>query len=109
MGKGDVMTVADWAPRHVQPYAEAVIAAIQDDPRIVGLTAGGSAVTGTMDEFSDLDLVVVCRDEHQPELLSDAPPSRPAWGRCWPASPASTSASRASSSLSTGRRPCTST
>jgi len=57
------MTIADWAPRHVRPYVEAVIAAIQADPRVVGLTAGGSAATGTMDEFSDLDLVVVCRDE----------------------------------------------
>jgi Nucleotidyltransferase domain len=72
MGKGDVMSIADWAPQHVRPYAEAVIAAIQDDPRVVGLTAGGSAVTGTMDEFSDLDLVVVCRDEHQPEMLAGA-------------------------------------
>ena len=26
-----------------------------------------------MDEISDLDLVVVCRDEHQPELLRDTP------------------------------------
>ena len=67
------MTIAGWAPRHVRPYVEAVIAAIQADPRVVGLTAGGSAATGTMDEFSDLDLVVVCRGEHQPELLADAP------------------------------------
>jgi hypothetical protein len=27
------MTIADWAPRHVRPYVEAVIAAIQADPR----------------------------------------------------------------------------
>src|ERR1700751_1357580 len=73
------MTIADWAPRHVRPYVEAVIAAVQADPRVVGLTAGGSAATGTMDEFSDLDLGVVCRDEHQPERLRDAPepPPRP--------------------------------
>jgi hypothetical protein len=67
------MTTADWAPRHVRPYVEAVIAAVQADPRVVGLTAGGSAATGTMDEFSDLDLVVICRDEDQPDLLRDAP------------------------------------
>ena len=105
---GGLMTIADWAPRHVRPYVEAVIAAVQADPRVVGLTAGGSAATGTMDEFSDLDLVVVCRDEHHPELLRDAPAFAAGLGRCWPASPASTSASRASSSLCTGRRPCTS-
>ncbi|HEV7501720.1 MAG TPA: nucleotidyltransferase domain-containing protein, partial [Vicinamibacteria bacterium] len=28
------------------------------DPRLVGVAAGGSYLTGTMDEFSDLDLVV---------------------------------------------------
>jgi hypothetical protein len=67
------VTAADWAPPHARWLAEAVIAAARADPRIIGLTAGGSAATGTMDEFSDLDFVVVCRDEHQPELLRDAP------------------------------------
>jgi predicted nucleotidyltransferase len=42
------------------------------DPRIVGLTLGGSAVVGGIDEFSDLDFVVVSRDEDQPELLGGA-------------------------------------
>ena len=63
----------DWAPPAARPMVEAVIAAARADPRIVGLMVGGSAVTGTMDEFSDLDFVVVCRDEHQPELLKEAP------------------------------------
>lgn len=40
---------------------------LRQDPRIVGLLAGGSMMTGTMDEFSDLDLIVVydaaCREE----------------------------------------------
>jgi Nucleotidyltransferase domain len=67
------MSTADWAPPHARPLAEAVIAATRADPRIVGLTANGSAATGTMDEFSDLDFVVVCRDEDQPDVLRDAP------------------------------------
>ena len=67
------MTAASWAPPHARPLAEAVIAATQADPRIVGLTVGGSAVTGMMDEFSDLDFVAVCLDEHQVGLLRDAP------------------------------------
>jgi hypothetical protein len=67
------MTAANWAPPHARPLAETVIAATQADPRIVGLTVGGSAATRTMDEFSDLDFVVVCRDEHQAGLLRDAP------------------------------------
>jgi hypothetical protein len=67
------LTAANWAPPHARPLAETIIAATQADPRIVGLTVGGSAATGTMDDFSDLDFVVVCRDEHQADLLRDAP------------------------------------
>jgi nucleotidyltransferase-like protein len=67
------MSTADWAPPHARPLAEAVIAATRADPRIVGLTANGSAATGTMDEFSDLDFVVVCQDEDQPGVLRNAP------------------------------------
>jgi hypothetical protein len=63
----------DWAPPAARPMVEAAIAAARADPRIVGLMVGGSAGTGTMDEFSDLDFVVVCRDEHQPELRKEAP------------------------------------
>jgi hypothetical protein len=63
----------DWAPIPVRPLVEATIEAAQADPRIVGLTIGGSAATNTMDEFSDLDFVIVCRDEDQPAVLRDGP------------------------------------
>jgi hypothetical protein len=63
----------DWVPLPMRPFVEAAIAAARADPRVVGLTAVGSAATGVMDEFSDLDLVVVCRDEDHPGLLGDAP------------------------------------
>jgi hypothetical protein len=68
------MTMAhlDWAPWPTRPFVERAIAAAQADPRIVGLTAVGSAAAGVMDEFSDLDFVVVCQDEDQPGLLHDA-------------------------------------
>jgi hypothetical protein len=61
-----------WAPPQARPFIDAVVAAAQTDPRIVGLTIGGSAAEGTMDEFSDLDFVVVGRDKHQPALLREA-------------------------------------
>lgn len=69
------MTTAqlDWAPSPARPLIEAAIATARADPRVVGLTVGGSAATGTMNEFSDLDFVVVCRDEHLPELLRSPP------------------------------------
>ena len=65
-------TDLDWAPMPVRPLVEAAIATAQADPRIVGIIVGGSGAAGAMDEFSDLDFVVVCRDEHQPELLRNA-------------------------------------
>ena len=63
----------DWAPGFARPIVAATVAAAEADPGLLGLTVGGSAATGTMDEFSDVDFVLVCRDEDQPRLLRDAP------------------------------------
>jgi hypothetical protein len=60
-----------------QPLARAVLdaltAAAGADERIVGLTLGGSAASGTMDAYSDLDVVVVCRDGDGPGVVRDLP------------------------------------
>jgi hypothetical protein len=48
-----------------EPYRavlDRLVAAAGADERIVGVTVGGSAATATMDAWSDLDTVVVCRD-----------------------------------------------
>ena len=50
----------------------ALQAAVESDRRFLGVTLGGSAVTETTDEFSDLDFVVVCRDEDQPAILAES-------------------------------------
>jgi hypothetical protein len=50
----------------------ALTAAADSDSRLLGVTVGGSAVTGTSDEFSDLDFVIVCRDADQPAVLAEA-------------------------------------
>ena len=50
----------------------ALKAVAESDRRLLGVVLGGSAVTGTADEFSDLDFVIVCRDEEQPALLAEA-------------------------------------
>jgi len=47
-------------------------AAVEADPRIVGLLLAGSTATGEMDEFSDVDTVIVSTDESHSELLADA-------------------------------------
>jgi hypothetical protein len=50
-------------PERLRPFVERAISAAEEDDRIVGLTIGGSAIDGTMDDFSDLDFVVVLSDE----------------------------------------------
>lgn len=36
---------------------------LETDDNAIGLTVGGSWLTGTIDEFSDLDLIIVTRDK----------------------------------------------
>ena len=54
--------------------------AVSGDERFVGLAAGGSLVTGGMDEHSDLDLVVVVSDEHQGAVMQRRHEIARGWG-----------------------------
>lgn len=63
--------VIDRVPAHLRQLAEAVVAEAAADPRLLAVVAGGSIATGTSDEYSDLDLVLVCTPEGQAELLAD--------------------------------------
>ena len=42
-----------------QIFVERALNELREDPRILGLLAGGSLLSGKMDAFSDLDLIVV--------------------------------------------------
>lgn len=42
------------------------------DPRLLAVVAGGSIATGTTDEYSDLDLVLVCTPESHADCLAGA-------------------------------------
>lgn len=59
------------------PFATSVVdrllARCAADRRFVGVVLGGSAARGQADEHSDLDLVLVCRDEDHAELLAATP------------------------------------
>jgi hypothetical protein len=55
-----------------QRFLDGLLAAVQADSRIVGVLLAGSAATGDMDEFSDVDTVIVSTDERHPELLAGA-------------------------------------
>lgn len=45
---------------------------LADEPRIVGVAAGGSYASDTMDEFSDLDLVLATTTREHASVLADA-------------------------------------
>jgi GNAT superfamily N-acetyltransferase/predicted nucleotidyltransferase len=62
----------DGVPRHLRDLARSAVHRASNDPRVVGLVVAGSVARGTADEYSDLDLVVVCDDATHPEVLSDA-------------------------------------
>lgn len=52
-------------------FLDSALPAIHADPRILGVTAGGSLVQGGMDENSDLDLIIVASDAgHAPLMAS---------------------------------------
>ena len=57
-------------PATHRTFLESAIPRLQTDPRLVGLAAGGSLVTGSLDEYSDLDLIVIAAPEAYPNVLS---------------------------------------
>ena len=80
---------------------------LREDPRLVGLAAGGSYLTHTMDEYSDVDLVVAVEPDAYRAVLDERQAIAASLGPLLAASPASTWASRASSSACMARPSCT--
>src|SRR5262245_55590435 len=52
-------------------FLRGALTRLSEDPRLVGVAAGGSYVTRTMDEFSDLDLVVAVEPAAYAAVLED--------------------------------------
>jgi hypothetical protein len=50
-------------------FADRIVAAIKPDPRFVGLLAAGSFAQHNLDNYSDLDLVLIVEDDHYPRIL----------------------------------------
>ncbi len=50
-------------------FVETSVEKLKEDKRILGVAAGGSFVLGTMDEYSDLDLVVAIDPEKYEEVM----------------------------------------
>ena len=62
-----------WYPGtpHHQALLQRIVAYYEDDPRILALTLFGSLARGTWDQFSDLDLDVVVRDDVSIDVLAE--------------------------------------
>jgi hypothetical protein len=56
-------------PRALETFLETALPALRSDERLVAVAAGGSFISGELDEHSDLDLVLVGRPEVQPRIL----------------------------------------
>lgn len=52
-------------------FLESVVPKLQKDERIFALAIGGSFILNTMDEFSDLDLVIVIKPDFNEQVLND--------------------------------------
>jgi predicted nucleotidyltransferase len=56
-------------PQPHREFLQRCVERLKTDPRIVGIAAGGSFVTNSMDEFSDLDLIIAVEPMHQAEVM----------------------------------------
>ncbi|GIG63473.1 oxalate:formate antiporter [Longispora fulva] len=59
------------APSLHRDFAVATIELLTKDPRVVGIAAAGSLAGGTMDEFSDLDLVIAVEPASHAEITAE--------------------------------------
>ncbi|MBW4687912.1 MAG: nucleotidyltransferase domain-containing protein [Komarekiella atlantica HA4396-MV6] len=52
-------------------FLEQIIAQLKKDDRLLGLAIGGSYLSGEMDEYSDLDLIIVVADVYYQQVLHE--------------------------------------
>lgn len=58
-------------PASHQTFLDRALAVLRDDRRILGVAAAGSYITGELDAFSDLDLVIVVRTDDYDEVMRE--------------------------------------
>lgn len=58
-------------PERHKDFVDNASAILEQDPRIAGLALGGSWVSGQMDEYSDLDFVIIVSDNKEEEITRD--------------------------------------
>lgn len=67
-------------PSDLQTTLDRVRDAVAADPRFVGLAVGGSLLTGDVDAYSDLDLVVVVSEAAHADVMDDRVAIAAGWG-----------------------------
>ena len=60
-------------PQSHRQFLLRALPVFEADARIAGVAMGGSYVTNTMDQFSDLDILVVTQAENDAEVMADRP------------------------------------
>lgn len=65
------MIIYDNIPRLHRKFLSNSIEVLKNDRRIISLTAGGSLILNQMDEYSDLDLVIVCDFSKYDAIIKD--------------------------------------
>jgi len=65
------MNISNAIPPPHKTFLEIAVARLKIDHRILGIAAGGSYIAGNMDEYSDLDLVIVCDPEAYDEVFHE--------------------------------------
>jgi hypothetical protein len=58
-------------PREHQIFLERTIESFRNDLRMEGLAVAGSCITNTMDEYSDLDFIIVVNELHYDKVMAE--------------------------------------
>ncbi len=64
-------TLPSSLPESHREFLQGSVDRLGDDQRIVGVAAGGSFITNSMDEFSDLDLIIAVEPARQAEVMAE--------------------------------------
>ncbi|HAG80261.1 MAG TPA: hypothetical protein DCL61_03595 [Cyanobacteria bacterium UBA12227] len=56
-------------PELHRSFLEQILAKFKQDNRLLGIAIGGSYISGEMDEYSDLDLVIVVENSYYEQVL----------------------------------------
>lgn len=70
-GGGTMHELTNSMPQEYAAFLERALQVLHGDERIVGVAIGGSYVTGRLDEFSDLDLVLAVDPSQVDDVMSE--------------------------------------